>query len=187
MTLIGSAACLLLLIGCNEPPQIVTHRIPKSQSELEAFRPQTGGSGGGSPAAAVSKFPTPDGWTRGKSNPMFPSDKFTKVVDDIEVVLSIMPLPSSNDWDSNVQRWVGQVGMEVTSDEIDELSSEVEVDGIASQRIYLTKDDADSDSIIGVMAVRGNTAWFIKLMGNKTAVEASESEFDDYVDSLKIP
>ncbi len=132
-------------------------------------------------------MPTPDGWTREKSNPMFPSDKFSKTVDDHEVILSIMSLPSSNDWQSNVKRWLGQVSMSFTDEQIEELTTEIEVDGKTSQRIRLFKDEDDSEAIVGAMAVNGKLAWFIKLMGKKAAVEATEKDFDDYLKSFKFP
>jgi len=97
-----------------------------------------------------------------------------------------MSLPASNDWQSNVQRWLGQVGMQKTAEEIDELTMEVEVDGKASSKVRLIKDE-DGDAIVGVMAVKGNLAWFIKLMGEKAAVEATEKDFDDYVKAFKFP
>ena len=184
----AASACatfLILLVGCKEPPQIVSHRIPKSQSGLEKLRNEKAMPG--SKAETASSFKTPDGWTRGKSNPMFPSDKFLKTVDNNEAVMSVMSLPASNDWQSNVQRWLGQVGIEKSADEIQKMTTDVEVDGITSSRIRLIKDDADSTAIVGIMAVKGNLAWFIKLTGKKAVVQATEDEFDGYVKSLKLP
>ena len=37
------------------------------------------------------------------------------------------------------------------------------------------------------MAVKGQLAWFIKLKGKKSAVEATEKEFDEYLKSFKFP
>lgn len=179
-------AFLILLVGCKEQPQIVTHRIPKSRSGLENLRNEKVDVARGSTAPA-SSFATPEGWTRGKSNPMFPSDKFLKTVNDSDTVMSIMSLPASNDWQSNVQRWLGQVGLEKSAEEIEEMTTKVEVDGISSTRIRLVKDDADSQAIVGIMAVKGNLAWFIKLAGKKAAVEVTEDEFDGYVKTLKLP
>ena len=186
VTAVGCAAILFLLTGCKDSPQIVTHRVPKSQSGLEGIRPLEDSSSSGSPAPA-SSMPTPEGWNREKSNPMFPSDKFSKTVDNNEVILSVMSLPSSNDWQSNVVRWLGQVDMTKTPEEIDELTTEVKVDGKTSQKIRLFKDDDDSTAIVGAMAVKGNLAWFIKLTGKKPAVVATEKEFDDFLKSFKFP
>lgn len=181
------ATFMILLVGCKEPPQIVEHRVPKSQSGLLDLRNEKVDAPVGSAKSAPSTFATPDGWARGKSNPMFPSDKFLKTVDNNEVVMSIMSLPSSNDWQSNVQRWAGQVGLEASADEIKEMTSEVDVDGISSSKIRLMGEDTDGQAIVGIMAVKGNLAWFIKLMGKKPAVESTESEFDDYVKTLTLP
>lgn len=173
---------LLTATACNDEPEIVTYRVPKSRTGLEMFRKDGDSEGSG------SKFATPEGWTRGKSSPMFPSDKFLKTVDNNEVVLSIMSLPAEvNDWNSNVVRWLGQVSMEKTSEEIAEMTTTVDVDGIESSKVRLIREDADTEAIIGIMAVKGKSAWFIKLMGKKAAVEATESEFDNYVTSLELP
>ena len=181
----SGVAILVLLVGCNEPPQIVTHRIPKSQSGLDGIRPLEQAASG-SPASA-SSMPTPEGWTRQKSNPMFPSDKFSKVIDNNEVILSVMSLPASNKWNSNVEPWVGQIGMQLSPGQIEELTSEVEVDGKPSQKVRLFKDEDDTEAIVGAMAVKGQLAWFIKLKGKKPAVEATEKEFDEYLKSFKFP
>jgi len=180
-------ALMILLTGCKEPPQIVEHRVPKSQSGLLDLRNEKVDAPTGSAKSAPSTFATPEGWDRGKSNPMFPSDKFLKTVDNNEVVMSIMSLPSSNDWQSNVQRWAGQVGLEKSADEIKKMTAEVDVDGISSSKIRLMGEDEDGQAIVGIMAVKGNLAWFIKLMGKKPAVESTETEFDDYVKRLTLP
>jgi len=181
----GCAAFLCLLAGCKEPPQIVTQRIPKSQSGLQSLRNEADDT----PQAPAAKttFPVPEGWTRGKANPMFPSDKFLKSFDGDEVVLSIMSLPASNEWQSNVQRWTGQVGLSKSADEIKEMTTEVDVDGIASPKVRLFATEDDGQAIIGIMSVKGNLAWFTKLIGKKSAVNAAEKEFDKYVGSIKLP
>ena len=177
---------LFLFCGCSEEPQIVKRRIPKTQSGLEAFRSRPA-SNSASESVSAKALPGPEGWTREKSNPMFPSDKFSKVVENDKVVLSVMSLPASNDWQSNIQRWLGQVSMTMSAEEIDKITTEVQVDGTTSKKIRLMQDDADGEAIVGVMAVKGNLAWFIKLMGAKAAVEATESDFDEFVTSFKFP
>lgn len=179
---LGSVAFLFLLCGCNEAPQITTQRVPKAQTGFDSFRNEVAAED-----EPKSSFPVPDGWTRGKASPMFPMDKFLKTVDGKEVVLSVMSLPASNEWGSNVQRWMGQVGMAPSSNPIDKLTSEVDVDGIASSKVRLFTDEEDSKAIVGIMSVKGNLAWFIKLMGDKSAVEKTESDFDQYVKSIKLP
>ena len=174
---------LSLALGCKESPQVANYRIHKDHSGLLEFRNEPAAKEEGT----SSNFATPDGWTKGKPNPMFPSDKFLKTVGNNEVVMSIMSLPSSNDWLSNVQRWQGQVGIEKSADQIKEMTEEVTVDEISSSKVRLFKDDPESDAIVGIMSVKGNIAWFIKLMGKKSAVESVESEFDEYVSSIKLP
>ena len=177
---------LLLLGACGEAPQIHSMRVPKSESGIEDFRK----SETSSPSAASAKresFQPPEGWTRGKSNPMFPSDKFLKSFDDQEVVLSVTPLSASNGWVANASRWAGQISMNKSAEEIEAMSIELDVDEISSKKIRLFPGKEDSQAIIGIMTVKSNTAWFIKLMGNESAVVDAESEFDDYVNSLKIP
>ena len=118
---------------------------------------------------------------------MFPSDKFLKSFDDEEATLSIMALPASNGWLANVSRWVGQLQQQKSAEEIESMTVEVDVDGIAANKIRLVDGDSDGEAIIGIMARKGQSAWFIKLMGTKSAVTSAESEFDEYVQTLKLP
>lgn len=185
-TTIATLLLALLACGaCKEAPQIAAHRVPKTQSGIEDFRRVAAAVD--APASARKPFPTPDGWTRGKANPMFPSDKFLKSFDGEEVVFSIMPLPSSNTWTGNVQRWLGQVSMQLAVEEIEEQTIDLEVDGIPSKKIRLFQDNEDSKAVVGIMTVKGKDAWFSKLMGKRDAVEAAEKEFDAYVKTLQLP
>lgn len=177
---------LAFLSACKEAPQIGSQRVPKDQSGIEDFR---GGNRAptSAPVATSKNFVAPKGWTRGKSSPMFPSDKFIKSFGEHEVTLSIMPLPASNGWLANVTRWAGQVDLQKSAEEIEAMTEQVEVDGIASQRVHLIGGKNSDDAIIGIMATQGAKAWFIKLTGNESAISDAEDEFDEYVKTLKIP
>lgn len=175
---------LLLTGACKEAPQIGSQRVPKEQSGIEDFRSLGSAS---TSAASAGKFAPPKGWTRGKSSPMFPSDKFLKSFGEHEVALSIMPLPASNGWLANVTRWAGQLQLQKSAQDIEAMTKEVEVDGITAQRVHLLSEKESGDAIIGIMATKGPQAWFIKLMGNQSAIGDAEGEFDEYVKTLKIP
>ena len=177
---------LLFAGACKEAPQIGSQQISKDRSGIEDFRGVKNAAS--SPTAKPpEKFAAPKGWTRGKSSPMFPSDKFLKSFGEHEVTLSIMPLPSSNGWLANVTRWAGQLQLQKSAEDIEALTKQVDVDGIEAQRVHLIGSEDSGEAIIGIMATKGPQAWFIKLMGNDSAVSDAESEFDEYVKSLKIP
>ena len=66
-----------------------------------------------------------------------------------------------------------------------ELTSEVEVDGLAGQRIRLLSEDDDIKiAIIGVMVPRKELAWFFKFVGDKEFVGDNETAFDEFLNSF---
>lgn len=182
--------CILMLAGCNDPPEITTHRIPKSQSGLEGLRdlgPETTKPAG----TSTAKMTVPEGWTGGATNSMV-VNRFSKQIDGDTVEVTVVPLPASNDWQSNVVRWTGQLRLTMSAEEINEQTTEVTIDGIKGSRIGLFDEEnadanADAKAIVGVMAVQGDTAWFIKMMGADAAVKAAEEDFDNYLTTFKFP
>ncbi len=174
----------ILLPACNEPPQITTHRVPKAYSGLDGIRESTPIS---TSTEASASLTVPDGWTAGATNSMV-VNRFSKLFDGEKVEVTVVPLPSSNDWNSNVVRWTGQLGLQLSADQIQKRTTEVQVDGTKAQRIELAdKKTTDDKAIFGVMAIKGDTAWFIKMMGGRDGVIASEEVFDNYVSSFRFP
>lgn len=130
-------------------------------------------------------FDAPDGWEEGKSSGMVPV-RLSKQKDDDRVEITIVKLfAATNDWESNVQRWAGQVQMEMTPEEMEEATETVTLDGTEGQLIRLFSK-SNPTAIIGGMVKRDQTAWFLKLSGTKTLVEQESDTFLKLIESIKF-
>ena len=95
---------------------------------------------------------------------------------------------AANEWAPNVVRWAGEIGMEdLSGPEADVRTSTVVVDGIEAQRLRLIEpDDQYKSATVAVMAKRGQSAWFFKIFGDKSVVEAGEPDFEEFLSSFKF-
>jgi len=128
--------------------------------------PMAGGIGmGGSPPDSGLKFKAPEGWTEGKTSSIVHA-RLSKKSGDESVQITIVEMPADvNEWEPNVKRWAGQVGLSKLSDEEEESDSEL--------------------GTIAGMVKREGSAWFLKLSGEKGLVESSREEFDNFLDSIQ--
>jgi hypothetical protein len=144
------------------------------------------------PIANINPDPAvdlPEGWRLGATNSMVPI-RINKTFNDEKAEITVIPLPAAaNEWDANVNRWAAsQLGLKLDKESLSKITSEVTVDGQTGQRVRLVDETAtDGKAIIGLMIVKDETAWFLKLMGSMSAVEKAESEFDDFVEKFKFP
>ena len=76
----------------------------------------------------------------------------------------------------NVDRWRGQVGLPPADDS--EAVEEIELDGMRAAYVHLIGPAVrqPQKSILGVIAVRGDTAWFFKFMGDADLVAAEKAK-----------
>ncbi len=138
---------------------------------------------------ATVKFDTPDGWVLGKTSAMVPV-RLEKVVGEKSIQITIVRLPAAaNEWQPNTHRWAGEVGMlELSDEEIKSLSSDIVIDGISGQLLRLIPtEEANSRASIAGMVKQGETAWFLKLTGDKSLVIEHETVFLEFLKSLKLP
>ena len=99
------------------------------------------------------------------------------------------PLPASP-WPANVKRWVGQVGAEEMSDEkILEATTKIDVGGAEAQLIDLIAGPKVKPPrrLIGIRAIRGNTAWFVKFDGAPDIVAKEMENFKTLIMKLPLP
>ena len=83
-----------------------------------------------------------------------------------------------------VNRWRKQVGLrEESGDEIRKLAQEMPVDGSPGQFVDLI---GPNERILGVMVLRGDTPWFIKMIGPVDLVAKQKASFEAFVRSLRF-
>ena len=139
-----------------------------------------------SPVPSV-KHDTPEGWESGRTSSIVKA-RLRKTEGEDSVMISVTDLPASaNRWPPNVKRWANEVGLDESVDNLAAGTEEATVDGLTGKRIRLVnmKDD-EKNATIGVMVVRGGSAWFFKLTGSRDLVIASEKDFDEFLKSFRL-
>ena len=134
-------------------------------------------------------FDLPDGWIEGKISDMVPV-RLQRTEGEETAQITVIPLPAAaNEWEPNAQRWAREVGLtEMTVNELNEVTSQIEVDGKDGQLLNLSGVASESErSTIAGMVKYNGTAWFLKLSGDKQLVKENEDLFAEFLSSLKLP
>lgn len=116
---------------------------------------------------------------------------FTVHRDSSALTITVTPMPASNDLLMNVNRWRDQVGLpRLDNERLDEAIAPISL-GQGAEGKYITlvgPDGTDPQTaILGVVAVRGDTAWFVKLKGDAKAALRERPNFEAFVRSLRLP
>lgn len=181
--------------------------VTKETMELEKVESDGGqlliyddtSGGNSSPAPSVPSIPqprnvqlkydVPAGWTKGRESQIV-KVRLLKEKEDEKVQISVTELPASmNKWQPNVERWLGELGMEIEDKEkfLTDNATELTVNGASAQRVRMISDDEEiKRATIAIMAIRDDSAWFIKMSGPREMVASSEKEFDEFVKSFKF-
>lgn len=105
--------------------------------------------------------------------------------------VTVTPLSAeSNQVGSNVNRWREQVGLSPLDEADVEQSVESMTlgDGKPAQYVVLSSPESrdSQEAILGAIAVRGGTMWFIKMAGSTETVLAQKPNFESFLGSLKF-
>lgn len=153
-------------------------------------------SGGGTPRPERRPVPSddlkyelPQGWAESEPAPLA---KLTFEVRDgkQKARVTVTDLPAaSNPLLDNVNRWRGMVSLPPVDEA--QLAKDVRsvkvADGTGTMVELKSPADAPrSLAIFGVIAYRGDTAWFVKLQGDPEVVEREKSRLEAFVESLKF-
>lgn len=146
-------------------------------------------AGGGQTAQASGwDFDLPDGWTKSAKTSRMVPVRLVKTDGDQEIQITMIEMPASvNEWAPNVTRWAGQVGLGgLSEDDLKARTSELSVDGTQGQQIDLIDLDSESkQGAIAGMIKLGDSAWFLKLSGDKQLASENRGDFDKFLESLK--
>lgn len=146
--------------------------------------PPAGRSSAATPAGPAGvKFDKPEGWSEGPTN-QFRKASFVVTEGDQKAEITVIDLSASNDWLGNVNRWREQVQLKkATATEVEQATKSISVGDIKGQYIEAV---GETQTILGVMAIEGDKAWFIKLTGNKQLAEREKAHFEQFVKSLQF-
>ncbi len=168
----------------TEPPPTAN-----AAAEVGSVAPIAGkpSSANGSSADAMIQVTPPESWKSLKPQ-MFQTHRWEIVDGDERAECSISPLGAAGaDLLSNVNRWRGQIQLpSIESDGLKDVVTEMEIDGQPAKLVSLKQPEGtdDAESILGVIAMRGSTAWFVKLRGNQAFVERQQGDFEAFCKSI---
>ncbi len=132
-------------------------------------------------------FESPAGWTEVEPGPVADL-RLRKETADGQAQITITRLPAAaNDWPSNAARWAREVEGPDDPSELEALTQSVTIDGASGYRLDLLGDETAPRATMGVMVVRGDVAWFIKLTGDRKVVVDSADDFERFLESVRLP
>jgi hypothetical protein len=182
----GLILCILAFVaaGCGDVDEIRRYQAPKTQtSAAENTRSEINNE----PAFA---FETPQGWAPGervvsRGGVTIKYDAAFIVTDEQQRLdITVNRMPAMGSFLQNVNRWRGQVGLgPVQSEELDAAVESIEIDGSAADYVELV---GESETILGIVAVRGRYAWYLKLKGDAELAEREKENFETFVKSIKF-
>ena len=201
---------LLLAAGCHRD-DVKVYRIAKDQDQssqqtapalptdspnpkLPPGHPDIS-SVPGAPASAAAApqltWKTPAGWTEVPPSEMRVGSFKVAGADGKLADVSIVPLPGMAGTDAaNVNRWRGQVGQPVlTDDELQAAAENVEAGGQPAQLYDIAGTNptgGSAERILGVIQHRDSMAWFYKMTGDADLVEQQKPAFIEFLKSLNF-
>lgn len=143
------------------------------------------------PSSPRISYDTPAGWVKGqevssRGGFSIPREAAFNVTDgDQKAEITVTRLPAQAPMRlANINRWRGQVGL----DEADEatIASSVQPMTVAGQAAEWIELPGAEQTILGVIATRGNETWFIKLQGNSNLALKEKERFQQFVASLRF-
>ena len=156
-----------------------------------------GGSAEQSPAPPPSqpkiKVIAPDGWEPGQTSSMRVASFAVKNADGASADVSVIPLSgNSGSLLDNVNRWRGQIQLPPLAS-ADDPALGVEMDGSAG-KIFITHMvsegpvlDGKKAAISAAILKSNGTAWFFKITGEASLVEANREKFEQFARSATFP
>jgi hypothetical protein len=180
----GTKATLVSLKGTSSggmtPPFAGGGRPPMMSRDLPPARED-------SPPAGESplKYELPEGWKE-----LGPEGISVAAFETEAGKVTVTRLAGGNELLANVNRWRDQVGLpHIDESQLGETVESVTLgDGGKADYVVLTGPEGASPrkAILGVMAKRGDTAWFVKLVGDADAVSREKPRFESFVKSLRF-
>ena len=203
---------MLLATGCHRD-DVKVYRIAKDQDQasqqtapalptdspnpkLPPGHPDISSMPGGAGRGRCGALPqltwkTPAGWTEVPPSEMRVASFKVAGADGKQADVSVIPLPGMAGTDAaNVNRWRGQVGLSVvTDDELQKAAENVEAGGQPAQLYDIAGTNPDgggAERILGVIQHRDGMAWFYKMTGDADLVEQQKPAFVEFLKSLNF-
>lgn len=164
---------LLALAGCREPEGIRRYRVPKEAS---------------GPAPRLT-YRVPEGWSSGplvvsRGGVQVRRDAAFEVARDgqrVEITVTSLPAAAGS-LPANLNRWRQQMQLEpISEEEVSQQARKVPVGDTQGDYVQIFGPD---QAILGVVVPRNDTAWFVKLQGDRALAAREKARFEAFVASL---
>jgi len=202
---LAASALLLAAVGCNRDSVKVYHVESNDTVTPVLPAPQAQGAAPsmGMPATMPDGLPVPDnsglpklkytlpaGWTE-KALTQMRVASFSVADSGKQADISVIPLGGTAGGDfANVNRWRGQVGQQPLNEaESQKMAEKVEIAGQPADLYDVagtSPGSGDPERIIGVILHREDTAWFFKMTGEASLVEAQKPAFITFLKSFEF-
>lgn len=149
----------------------------------------------GNPTATPSRgltYQTPPGWLPGRMSAMRKA-AFLLPSGSPSDAVTVTSFPAGagqmGDVQANVQRWAGQVGMQVPAgDGLAELTEPITVGGVQGTYVELESPDSSERrvSLYVAMVERQGQVWFFKMIGDRDVVSSQRQAFRDFLGSVEF-
>lgn len=185
----GTVATLVDLVGTLEPKPLPGKGPDMGMGRDMLAGPRPSLPADASPAAPPPKFQLPEGWSEGEPA------RFSKLTFEVrdgkeQVKITVTDLPAqSNPLIDNVNRWRGM--MQLPPVELPELEKQmrlIKMGDVSGAYVELSTpaESQKPQALLGVVAYRGDQAWFVKLQGDKPLAAREKSRFEEFVQSLRF-
>ncbi|SVC60355.1 uncharacterized protein METZ01_LOCUS313209 [marine metagenome] len=167
---------LLWVASCADSSKISSYSIPKEkQSSLANDNPEM----------AQPIWEIPSGWKPGKESAMRVGSFAVEDENGSALDISISNLlGDGGGLLSNVNRWIGQIGMSATTGE--GLSNYVSDITIAGKSATLVKASNKEQTLVAAILKTGGRSWFFKMIGESRLAEKEQANFDSLLQSVRF-
>lgn len=135
-------------------------------------------------------YATPKGWTREPARKMMIMSFSAGEGDDkADIAVTRFPTAVLEDFQSNLNRWRGQVGLPPSNDQPTNMG-ETHVGGLRAVLITLDGPAADGRKArqlkVAITPDNAQMVWFFKIVGSADAVSKQQEAFDQFLGSLRF-
>ncbi len=138
-----------------------------------------------STTSELDAYKAPDEWSAGQAGGMRKAAFDVKDgSNSVEITVTNLAA-AAGELLPNVNRWRGQVSLApVTQAELEASLQSINLGDVDGSFVELA--GPDGQTILGVIAVHGDKAWFVKLTGDSELAEREKERFEEFVRSIRF-
>lgn len=185
--LLALGATLVALAACDDPA-IRTYSAPKDPPPPAATSaPQPPDPADARPPATWVK---PPDWRVDSAPVSFALAAFVAGADDAPAKITLTRLAGDGGGAlGNINRWRSQLNLAPVATLGEQPATPVQMDSLTGTLVDLQAEGeygSDPGRIVGVLVFHGREAWFVKMTGPASVVEAQRPAFDAFVASIRL-